>query len=89
MRTTLHSLQVADKLARFIDDEVLPGTGLDREAFWAGFSQLVQDLAPKNAALLAERDRLQTELDAWHTKHAGPERKLNLAHHRWPRKPAP
>ncbi|KPF51143.1 malate synthase G [beta proteobacterium AAP121] len=72
MRTTLHSLQVADTLARFIDDEVLPGTGLDREAFWAGFSQLVQDLAPKNAALLAERDRLQTELDAWHTKHPGP-----------------
>ncbi len=72
MRTTLHSLQVADTLARFIDDEVLPGTGLDREAFWAGFSQLVQDLAPKNAALLAERDHLQTELDAWHTKHPGP-----------------
>jgi malate synthase len=72
MRTTLHSLQVADNLARFIDDEVLPGTGLDREAFWAGFSQLVQDLAPKNAALLAERDRLQTELDAWHEKHPGP-----------------
>jgi malate synthase len=32
----------------------------------------VADLAPKNIALLAERDRLQTELDAWHKAHPGP-----------------
>ena len=72
MRTTLHSLQVADVLVHFIDDEVLPGTGIDREAFWAGFDAIVRDLAPKNAALLAERDRLQTEIDAWHRANPGP-----------------
>ena len=72
MRTTLHSLQVADTLLRFIDDEVLPGTGIDRTAFWAGFDAIVRDLAPRNAALLAERDRLQAELDAWHRAHPGP-----------------
>jgi malate synthase len=72
MRTALHSLQVDSQLARFIDDEVLPGTGLDRDAFWAGFDTLVRELAPKNAALLAERDRLQSEIDAWHRAHPGP-----------------
>ncbi|MBX3637848.1 MAG: malate synthase G, partial [Rubrivivax sp.] len=72
MRTTLHSLQVDDRLLRFIDDEVLPGTGIERDRFWAGFDALVRELAPKNAALLAERDRLQAEIDAWHRAHPGP-----------------
>ena len=71
-RTVHHRLQVATPLAQFIDGQVLPGTGVTPEAFWAGFDALVQDLAPKNAALLAERDRLQTELDAWHSAHPGP-----------------
>lgn len=71
-RTTLHRLQVDADLARFIDTEVLPGTGVAAEAFWAGFSKLAHELAPKNRALLAERDRLQAELDAWHEAHPGP-----------------
>jgi malate synthase len=71
-RTPTHGLQVATTLKHFVDEQVLPGTGLEAEAFWAGFSAIVRDLAPKNAALLAERDRLQAELDAWHAKHPGP-----------------
>jgi malate synthase len=71
-RTARHRLQVATSLARFIDDEVLPGTGVDPAAFWAGFDALAHDLTPKNRALLAERDRLQRELDAWHRTHPGP-----------------
>jgi len=71
-RTTVHRLQVATSLQRFIDEQVLPGTGIDRAAFWHGFDALVHDLAPKNVALLAERARLQRELDAWHTTHPGP-----------------
>ena len=72
MRTPIHGLQVADVLVRFIEDEVLPGTGIAPAPFWTGFDALVRDLAPKNAALLAERDRLQTELDRWHAAHPGP-----------------
>ncbi|MBY0235963.1 MAG: malate synthase G, partial [Burkholderiaceae bacterium] len=71
-RTTHHGLQVATELAQFIEQEVLPGTGVDAAKFWAGFDAIVQDLAPKNIALLAERDRLQTELDSWHSAHPGP-----------------
>ena len=72
MRTTLHRLQVDAGLAQFINTEVLPGTGVAPEDFWAGFSRIAHDLAPKNRALLAERDRLQAELDAWHEAHPGP-----------------
>lgn len=67
-----HGLQVAANLNQFIEQEALPGTGLDAKGFWQGFAALVDDLAPKNRALLAERDRLQAELDAWHRAHPGP-----------------
>ena len=71
-RTTIHRLHIATPLLRFIDEQVLPGTGVERAAFWQGFDALVYELAPKNAALLAERDRLQRELDTWHAAHPGP-----------------
>lgn len=75
-RTTCHRLQVATSLYRLIEDEVLPGTGVDSAAFWAGFDAIVHELAPKNLALLAERDRLQAEIDAWHTANPGPIRDM-------------
>ena len=71
-RVTLGRLQVAANLKRFIEDEVLPGTGIEAAAFWQGLDALVHDLAPKNRELLAERDRLQLELDAWHKANPGP-----------------
>ena len=71
-RVALHRLQVAQQLHDFIENEVLPGTGIDSASFWAGFDAIVADLAPRNAALLADRDRLQAELDAWHQANPGP-----------------
>ena len=71
-RTLAHRLQVATVLKNFIDRDVLPGTGIDAARFWQGFDAIVHDLAPKNAALLAERDRLQAEIDAWHKANPGP-----------------
>ncbi len=75
-RTSYHRLQVASNLADFINQQVLPGTGIAPEAFWAGFDAIVHDMAPQNAALLAERDRLQAAMDAWHLKHPGPIRNM-------------
>jgi malate synthase len=69
-------LQVAANLDQFVETEALPGTGIDSAAFWSGFDALVHELAPKNRALLAERDRLQTELDSWHRANPGPVRDL-------------
>jgi malate synthase len=69
-------LQVAANLDQFVETEALPGTGIDSAAFWSGFDALVHELAPKNRALLAERDRLQIELDNWHRANPGPVRDL-------------
>jgi malate synthase len=71
-RTTAHGLHVATELHRFVEEKVLPASGVASETFWKGFDAIVTDLAPRNVALLAERDRLQSELDAWHKKNPGP-----------------
>ncbi|PAU51269.1 malate synthase G [Pseudomonas sp. PIC25] len=71
-RLQRHRLHIAANLLRFIEDEALPGSGVDPERFWQGFDALVHDLAPKNRQLLLERDRLQAELDTWHREHPGP-----------------
>ena len=71
-RNACHRLQVATSLYQFIEEQVLPGIGVKSAAFWKGFDALVADLAPKNIALLAERDRLQSEMDRWHKAHPGP-----------------
>jgi malate synthase len=75
-RTRLHGLEVATELFRFVEDRVLPGSGIDSMRFWKGFDAIVRDLAPKNLALLAERDRLQKELDVWHKANPGPIRDM-------------
>ncbi len=71
-RTPCHRLLVANELFRFVEDEVLPAIGVASDRFWRGLDAIVHDLAPRNFALLAERDRLQTALDAWHRAHPGP-----------------
>lgn len=60
------NLQVADVLYHFINEDALPGTGLDREKFWADFETLFDELTPKNNKLLARRDDIQHQINAWH-----------------------
>jgi malate synthase len=71
-RTQIHGLAVDSALKRFLDEQVLPTVGVDGAKFWQGFDAIVRELSPKNASLLAERDRLQFELDGWHRAHPGP-----------------
>jgi malate synthase len=66
MRLDRAGLQVDAVLARFVEDEALPGTGIEAAAFWSGFAGLLAEFAPKNRALLAKRDALQAKIDAWH-----------------------
>ncbi|MET4168228.1 MULTISPECIES: malate synthase G [Gordonia] len=68
-RITVNGLQVATVLHDFINNEALPGTGVDADAFWAGAASVITDLAPRNRELLAVRDDLQSRLDAWHRDH--------------------
>ncbi|KKO02211.1 hypothetical protein LCGC14_0110760 [marine sediment metagenome] len=70
-RVQVGSLQVAKVLHDFINQQAIPGTGLEVDAFWSGLERLFTDLTPLNQALLAKRDDFQTQIDAWHHKHAG------------------
>ena len=70
------SLSVAPELKRFIEDEALPGTGIEAGTLWAGLEAILRDFAPRNAALLAKRDALQAKLDAWH--RANPAKPIDL-----------
>ncbi|MDR2127674.1 MAG: malate synthase G [Burkholderiaceae bacterium] len=71
-RITTQSLKIARPLYDFVNQQVLPDLGIQPAAFWSGFSDIATDLAPKNAALLAERERLQAKLDIWHAANPGP-----------------
>ena len=64
-------LRVAAELHQFIETEALPGTGIESGAFWQGFAGLIARHAPRNAELLAERDRLQAAIDDWHRSRRG------------------
>ena len=75
-RIETHDLKVDKLLHEFVNQEVLRDLKIAPGPFWRGFSQLVTELAPKNLALLAERDRLQAELDTWHGAHPGPIRDM-------------
>ncbi len=70
-RLTIAGLQVAKPLADLVADQIAPGTGVDVAAFWQGFAQILLDLVPKNQALLGQRDKLQEQIDAWHTERKG------------------
>jgi len=64
-------LQVAASLAAFIEDQALPGTGIEPEAFWAGTADIFARFAPDNVALLRKRDTMQAQIDSWHEQRAG------------------
>ena len=52
-------LQVATTLHQLLEREIAPGTGISPAQFWSGLESLVTELAPRNRALLAERDEMQ------------------------------
>ena len=62
---------VASILHLFIEREVLVGLELDPKTFWANLEEFLVDLAPRNRALLARRDSLQSQIDAWHRDRRG------------------
>ncbi len=65
------TLRVDRALYDFVNAEALPGTGIEPEAFWASFEDILAEFAPRNRELLARRDRLQEQIDAWHRERKG------------------
>ena len=66
-----NGLIVASELVRFIEEQALPGTGIEPDAFWTGTAAIVQRFTPENRELLTTRDRLQTQIDYWHKTRRG------------------
>jgi malate synthase len=64
-------LRVAKELSTFLEAEALPGTGVDPDRFWTGFSALIHDFGPRNAQLLQQREDLQAQINAWHIARRG------------------
>ena len=64
-------LQVAAELDELVTERMLPGTGVDGDAFWAGFEAALEALGPLNRSLLAKRETLQEKIDAWHLARKG------------------
>ncbi|WP_336976296.1 malate synthase G [Brevundimonas nasdae] len=64
-------LKVAGELIALIEQDVLPGLGLDATAFWSGAAAIFERFAPENRALLERRDALQAQIDDWHRARRG------------------
>ena len=70
-RVNVSGLQVAHALYQFVEQQALPGTGVESELFWRGFAEILAELAPINRDLLAKRDVIQEQMDAWNQRHRG------------------
>jgi malate synthase len=75
-RVQVGGLKVARVLYDFVNDKAIPGSEVSAERFWQELEKGINDLAPKNRALLAKRDTIQAQVDAWHQAHPG---KIELA----------
>lgn len=65
-RINVGGLNVDSGLYAFVNEQALPGTGIDQSKFWTDLETLVTDLAPKNLALLEKRDELQAKMDEYY-----------------------
>ena len=70
-RVTIGSLSIDPALEALVREEIMPGLGLDAEDFWNSFSQILNDLTPRNRELLEKRDRIQQQIDDWHLNRMG------------------
>lgn len=71
-RIEKNGLFIEAVLHDFLVKEALPGLEIDADKFFADFSAIVHDLAPKNRALLLKRDQLQAKIDDWYRQNGAP-----------------
>ncbi len=76
-RIETENLKVSSCLHQFIEQDVLPNSGISSASFWSSFAKIINDLSPKNKELLATRDQTQAKVDQWHIENQGS--KFNFA----------
>ena len=69
-RVTVADLQIAKPLYDLVES-IAPDVGVDTSAYWSAFAAILADLAPRNRELLAKRDAIQAQIDAWHVERKG------------------
>ncbi|GHD46465.1 malate synthase [Marinobacter persicus] len=79
-RVEIGGIKVAKNLYDFVNNQAIPGTGIDPDKFWAEFDKIVNELAPRNRELLAKRDEIQEKMDSWNREHKG--QKLDMAEYK-------
>ena len=62
-------LQVSEELDKLISEKVCVNIDVEPEQFWNSFNEVVKEFTPRNKALLAEREELQTKIDNWHKEN--------------------
>ncbi len=67
--TNKNGLKISTKLYNFINNEVMPGTGIKPDEFWSNFEETVHELAPLNKNLIQKREDIQKKIDDWHKKN--------------------
>ena len=66
-----NNLKVSSILLEFINNEVIPGTGIVADEFWNKFDQAIHELAPINKNLINKREQIQIKIDDWHKSKKG------------------
>ena len=67
----VNNLQVNEDLIKFVNEEAVPGTNLDKDKFWKDFDEAVHTLTPVNKKLLQNRNDIQKRIDEWHLQKKG------------------
>ena len=70
-KTAINNLKVDENLLDFIDNEAIPGTGIDPKKFWSDFDKSIHELSPKNKELIQKRNDIQKKIDQWHLSKKG------------------
>ena len=70
-KTAINNLKVDENLLDFINNEVIPGTGIDPKKFWSEFDKSIHELSPKNKELIQKRNDIQKKIDQWHLSKKG------------------
>ncbi len=69
MRPPAIPLIIAPNYQLFVEQELLQGLDISAEKFWQTLNVLLDEFSPRQAALLARRDELQSQLDVWYREN--------------------